>query len=328
MKESFSFLPVQASVHAGRVDAIYFALIGVTTVFVILIAVAMLYFAIRYRRTSTNQTGVEGHETWVLEVTWSVIPLIIGLGLFGWGAVVFLDVYSDAPKDAMEVAVVGKQWMWKVQHPNGRREINDLHVPAGKPVKLTMVSEDVIHSFYIPALRIKHDVLPGRYTSLWFQADLPGVYHLFCAEYCGTQHSGMIGRVFVLEPTAYVDWLAGTAGEGSPVINGKTLLSTLGCVACHRKGSGQMGPLLEGIYGGKVRLQDGSTVVADDNYLRESILNPNAKIVAGFQPLMPSFQGRVSEEDILQILSYIKASGTSETTQRTRADSGVRGNKP
>jgi cytochrome c oxidase subunit II len=322
MKESFSFLPIQASVHAGRVDALYFALIGITTLFVVLIAAAMLYFAIRYRRTPSNQTGVEGKETWALEVTWSVIPLLIGLGLFVWGAVVFLDVYSDAPKDAMEVAVVGKQWMWKVQQPNGRREINDLHVPASKPVKLTMVSEDVIHSFYIPALRIKHDVLPGRYTSIWFQAERPGVYHLFCAEYCGTQHSGMIGRLFVMEPTAYADWLAGAQTTGGPVTNGKTLLSTLGCIACHRKDSGKMGPRLEGIYGTNVRLQDGTTVNVDDNYLRESILNPNAKLVAGFQPLMPSFQGRVSEEDILQILSYIKSSGT-----QSASSSGTSGGK-
>ena len=227
--------------------------------------------------------------------------------MFWWGARVYVAM-ATPPPNATDLYVVGKQWMWKIQYPEGQREINELHVPVGKPVKLTLASEDVIHSFFIPAFRVKHDVVPGRYDTMWFTATKPGRYHLFCAEYCGTEHSGMVGWVTVMSEPDYENWLTGGGSEGTMVQQGERLFQQLGCSTCHLLDQQGRCPIMRGVYGSHVLLRDGKTVVADDAYIRESILNPNAKIVSGFKPdVMPTFQGQISEEGLLQLIVYIKS---------------------
>jgi cytochrome c oxidase subunit 2 len=306
MFTNFPFFPQQASAQAGEVDAIYFFMIAITAFFSILIAALVVFFAIRYRRRHRDEVGHAIHGSLALELMWTIIPFFIVMVIFAWGAKVFFDLYRP-PAGAMEIYVTGKQWMWKVQHMDGQREINELHVPIGRPVKLIMGSEDVIHSYYIPAFRVKADVIPGRYNVLWFTATKAGTYHLFCAEYCGTKHSGMIGSVVAMEPQDFQAWLAGGRASESPVAAGEKLFSDLACNTCHRTDSQGRGPMLTGLYGKPVELQDGRTVVADEAYLRESITNPQAKIVAGFQPLMPTFQGLVSEEQLLQLIAYVRS---------------------
>jgi cytochrome c oxidase subunit 2 len=244
-----------------------------------------------------------------LELAWSLIPLGIAIGIFTWSSKVFVSMHV-APKDAMEVYVVGKQWMWKIQHPQGNREINTLHVPVGKPVKLIMTSQDVIHSFYIPAFRIKQDVLPGRYTTQWFEATTVGEYHLFCAEYCGTSHSGMIGRVVVMEPSEYEQWLAGNVGQLAMGSTGQQLFQQFGCQTCHKEGSGQRGPALDGLFGSEVVLSNGQRVLADQEYIRESILSPAAKTVKGFQVLMPTYRTQLTPDQVNQLVEYVKSLGS------------------
>jgi cytochrome c oxidase subunit 2 len=306
MKETFPLFPQQASSLAGRVDALYFYLIAVSVVFTLIIAFSILYFAIKYRRRSEAELphGVEGSLK--LEIAWSVIPLLIALSFFFWGASVFFAI-NRPPNDAIEVSVVGKQWMWKFQHSDGQREINELHVPIGRPVRLTMASEDTIHSFYVPAFRLKRDVLPGRVATMWFEATRKGRYHLFCAEYCGTKHSGMIGWLEVMDPVDFQAWLAGGTGSESLASTGAKLFAQHACNTCHRPDSLARGPNLEGLFGQTVRLQDGRTIVADESYIRESIVMPNAKTVMGFQPIMPTFQGLISEEGLLQLVAYVKS---------------------
>jgi len=265
----------------------------------------ILIFAMRYRRRAGVQAEqIEGSTA--LEITWSVVPLGIFMVIFAWGAVIYFQERTP-PRGANEVYVVAKQWMWKLEHEEGQREINELHVPVGRDVKLIMTSQDVIHSFYIPAFRIKQDVLPGRYTTAWFRATKPGVYHLFCAEYCGTQHSGMIGQIVVMEPAQYQAWLSGGTPSGSLAQNGETIFQQLGCPTCHRSDVQGRGPNLQGVFGKPVLLEDGRTLVADENYVRESILSPSAKVVKGFKPIMPVFQGLVSEEQLTALVAYIKS---------------------
>jgi cytochrome c oxidase subunit II len=307
MFTNLPFFPQQASAQATQVDAIYFFMVAVTAFFALLIGTLVAVFAIKYRRRHDDEIGVAIHGSLALELLWSFIPLVIAMVMFAWGAKVFFDLYRP-PAGAMEIFVVGKQWMWKVQHADGQREINELHVPVGRPVKLMMGSEDVIHSYYIPAFRVKADVIPGRYNSMWFTATKPGRYHLFCAEYCGTKHSGMIGWVTAMEPADFQAWLGGGAGTAtSPVAAGEKLFQDLACNTCHQAGAQARGPLLTGIYGKPVELQGGATVTIDDAYLRESIVNPQAKVVAGFQPIMPTFQGMVTEEQLLQLIAYVKS---------------------
>ncbi len=266
---------------------------------------AVALFAMKYRRRHGREaTPIEG--SLILEIGWSVIPLGIFMVMFAWGAILFFNMRTP-PQDAAEVYVVAKQWMWKLQHMEGQREINELHVPVGRNVKLIMTSQDVIHSFYVPAFRVKQDVLPGRYTTMWFKATRPGTYHLFCAQYCGTMHSGMIGQVVVMEPSDYQAWMSGGAVTGSLAQTGQTLFQQLGCSTCHRFDVQGRGPNLFGAFGKPVQLEDGRTVVADENYVRESILNPAAKIVSGFKPVMPVFQGQVSEEQLTALVAYVKS---------------------
>jgi cytochrome c oxidase subunit 2 len=308
MFERLPFFPESASTVSGQVDALYLFMVAVSGFFALLIAVLVVVFAIRYRRRGEGERTRAIHGSTALELTWSLIPLGLTMIMFFWGASVYFTI-KRPPDNALQVWVVGKQWMWKLQHQEGKREINELHVPRGRPVELIMTSEDVIHSFYVPVFRIKQDVLPGRYTNLWFQATKTGTYHLFCAEYCGTEHSGMIGSIVVMEPSEYESWLSG-GGEGvSMVAAGETLFKQLGCATCHNAQSGARGPNLVGVFGTTVHLQSGGTVVADAAYVRESIFNPQAKIVAGFQPVMPTFKGLVSEEGVGQLIAYIKSIG-------------------
>jgi cytochrome c oxidase subunit 2 len=246
-----------------------------------------------------------GTNTW-LEVTWILIPLAIAMVVFVWGAKLYAMVMLAPPANSLEVYAIGKQWMWQFQHPGGQREIDELHVPVGHPVKMTMTSQDVIHSFYIPAFRIKMDVLPGRYTATWFEASKPGVYHLFCAEYCGTNHSRMRGRVVALPPTQYEEWLRSNREVESMAAVGAHLFQQMGCAMCHETG---LAPSLEGVFGASVTLATGGTVLADEAYMRESILDPRAKIVAGYAPIMPTFQGQLSEDQLAQLVAYMKSLG-------------------
>ncbi|MBV9742982.1 MAG: cytochrome c oxidase subunit II [Acidobacteriia bacterium] len=280
-------------------------LLAVSIFFTVLIFGAVFYFAIRYRRRSESEPPRTQHTGLALEVVWSVIPFGLTMIMFGWGASLFFRE-ARPPDDAMQIYVVGKQWMWKLQHMEGQREINELHIPINRPVKLLMTSEDVIHSFYVPGFRTKQDVVPGRYSITWFTATKPGKYHLFCAEYCGTRHSGMIGWVYAMEPQEYQEWLAG-GPSGSMADAGARLFDDLACGNCHKPdGSGRC-PNLVGVYGSNVKLADGRTVKADEAYIRESILNPPAKVVEGFQPLMPTFQGLVTEEGVVELIEYIKS---------------------
>src|SRR5262249_15374136 len=306
MGQTLPHCPDQASTVAGRVDGHYFYRLAVSVFFATLIALSVIVFAIPYRRRSEGELprGIEGSLK--LELAWTVIPLFISLSFFFWGAKIFFAM-NRVPDDAIEINVIGKQWMWKVQHADGQREINELHVPVGRPVRLTMTSEDVIHDFFVPAFRMKQDSGPGQYTRTWFEASKPGRYHIFCSQYCGTKHSSMIGWVHAMEPGDFQAWLAGGAASESLASAGAKLFQRHACNTCHRPDSLARGPNLEGLFGKQVQLADGRTVVADESYLRESILTPNNKIVAGFQPIMPTFQGLVSEEELLQLVAYVKS---------------------
>jgi cytochrome c oxidase subunit 2 len=304
-------LPEQASTFAQEVDLFYFFLIALTAFFSIIIAVAGSVFMIKYRRRRDDEVPEQLEGALKLEITWTVIPFLISMFIFAWGAKLYYQMYR-APAEAQEIFITGKQWMWRAQHPDGRREINMLHVPLGRRVKLTMTSEDVIHSFFIPSFRTKADVVPGRYTTLWFEPTKAGTYHLFCAEYCGTQHSGMIGSVVVMDPADFQAWLSGGSKEDSPAAAGQKLFASLACSTCHAEENRGRGPTLAGVYGKEVRLDNGTTVVADDVYIRESILNPRAKTVIGYPAIMPTFQGQVSEEQILQLVAYIKSIGPKQ----------------
>ena len=302
---------------APRVDLLFFFLVAVSLFFASLIFFLVILFAVKYRRRSDEEQPRPIKGNLPLEILWSAVPLGLTMVMFVWGAVLFFDIYHP-PSNALEINVVGKQWMWKIQHPEGQREINELHVPVGRPVKLTMTSEDVIHDFFVPAFRVKKDVLPGGYTSVWFQATKPGEYHLFCSQYCGTQHSGMIGKVVVMELTQYEDWLSGGARGVSLATAGERLFQRLGCSTCHRPDGTGQGPSLVGLFSRPVNLQGGRTVTADEGYIRESILNPQAKIVARYPPAMPTFKGLISEDGILQIIAYIKSLQRAERSQAER----------
>jgi cytochrome c oxidase subunit 2 len=316
MDRLFSYIfPDQASNLAPSVDAIYFALLGLSTFIILLVFSLALFFCLRFRRGSKADRTPAKTGSLRFEITWTVIPFFIFLGLFFWAANLYFDM-SRPPADATEIHVVGKQWMWKIQHADGRREINELHVPVGRPVKLTMTSEDVIHDFFVPAFRAKQDVVPGRYTTEWFTPSKPGRYHLFCAQYCGTNHSTMDGWIYVMEPAEHAEWLNKGAVSESLVAEGERDFHTLGCSGCHAPNSQIRAPLLEAIYGKPVPLSDGTLVIADEQYLRDSILLPNKQIVAGYEALMPTFQGQIDEEKVNAIVAYLKSLSDSERSQQ------------
>jgi cytochrome c oxidase subunit 2 len=297
--------PEQASNFAPHVDGLMLFLTAVSFFFATGITIAIVFFFFKYRRKDPNALGTPIHGDMRLEATWMIVPLILAMGMFSWGAIIYVD-YRRAPTDTLDIYVIGKQWMWKAQQPNGQKEINELHVPVGRNVRLILASEDVIHDFYVPAFRVKMDVVPGRYNVMWFRPTQPGRYHFFCSQYCGTNHAIMGGWVTVMEPSDYSAWLGGsTGGDTNPVVAGEKLFSEKACNTCHAGSGLGRAPSLNGVYGGNVLLADGTSVVADDAYIRESILQP--KIVAGYQPLMPTFQGQLTEEQILALTAYIKS---------------------
>ena len=306
----FQFFPEQASKTAGQVDTLLICLVLVTGTITFGIAAVMIFFLAKYRKRVAADRTPPKSGSLPVEVTWSVIPFLIFLGFFGWGAKIYFDE-SEVPKNAMEAHVIGKQWMWKLEHLQGKREINQLHAPLGQTVKLMMTSEDVIHSFFMPAFRIKEDVLPGRYTTQWFEASKVGTYPIFCAQYCGTNHALMIGQVIVMTPTDFAAWLKTGRETVSVAQRGERLFHSFGCSGCHAAQAVVRAPLLEGIYGSQVPLADGRIVPADERYLRDCILIPNTQVVAGFDPVMPSFQGRISEDDLFAIITYLKSIGSS-----------------
>ncbi len=307
MQSQLPFYPDQASNFAPSVDSLMTFLILVSVFFSAAITAAIVIFFFKFHRKSKNEIGVPIHGDMRLEVMWIVVPAILSLAMFGWGAVVYVD-FRHAPQDTLDIYVIGKQWMWKIQQPNGRREINELHVPVGRSVKLVLASEDVIHDFFVPAFRVKMDAVPGHYNTMWFRPTKAGRYQFFCSQYCGTDHAVMGGWVTVMEPSGYAAWLSGSTGENvDPVVAGEKLFAEKACSTCHLGNGTGRAPSLNGVYGGTVRLADGSTVTADEAYIRESILFSNAKIVAGYQPLMPSFQGQLTEEQILSLTAYIKS---------------------
>jgi cytochrome c oxidase subunit II len=289
------------------VDTLYFYLIAIGVFFTVGIVAAIFFFFVKYREKEKFATGEEIHGSVALETVWSVIPFVISMTIFLGGAIIYFNQYRP-PADTTEIYVVGKQWMWKFQHGTGQREINELHVPVGRNIKLTMTTEDVLHDLYVPAFRTKMDVVPGRYTTLWFNATKPGKYHLFCAEYCGLNHSGMGGYVYVMEQRDFDNWLSGNVSGQTPVQAGQDLFQNkLGCASCHAGGQNQRGAPVEGIYGKGIKLANGQTVIADDEYIRNSILNPQSQIVEGYQPIMPTYKGQVTEEQLVSLVAYIKS---------------------
>ncbi len=303
---TFPLLPEQASTTAAQVDYLYFFLTAVSVFFLVIIFGPMLFFLFKYRQGNPANRAPIRVSTMKIEIIWTVIPLLLAMGIFAWGAHVYFTIQVP-PTDALEINIVGKQWMWKAQHQEGNREINELHIPVGRTVKLTLASEDVIHSFYVPAFRVKQDVVPGRFVTLWFKPTRVGRYHLFCAEFCGSDHSKMTGTIHVLPPADYEAWLARGGTQDSLAQSGARLYRTLGCSGCHEGTGTVRAPRLEGLYGRTVPLANQRFVLADDRYLRDSILLPQSEITAGYEPLMPTFQGQITEEELFQLIAYLKS---------------------
>jgi cytochrome c oxidase subunit 2 len=317
MRTALQFWPDSASSVAGEVDLFYIVMLALCGAVATGIAIFLIYSAIRYRRRREDEMGDQTRNHIAAEVTWIATPTIIFIGIFLWGAKMYFDI-ERPPDNAIPMYVVAKQWMWKIQHPEGQREINELHIPVGRPVKLTMTSQDVIHSFFVPAFRTKQDVLPQRYTTTWFEATKPGKYHLFCAEYCGTKHSGMIGYIYAMQPADYQTWLTQGAPEGSLSSQGEKYFHQYGCANCHHFDNQGRCPDLRNLYMRPVQISTGQTVVADDSYIRESIYDPDAKVVYGFQPnIMPNFSGVIPEDQVVALISYIKALGPRPGDQIT-----------
>jgi cytochrome c oxidase subunit 2 len=304
----FPLFPDRASAIAGRVDAVFFFELAICAFFTALICVLILFYGTKYRRGSRVDRGNPVSANHLIEAIWVGVPLAISMVIFVVGTVVYFQMYR-MPPNSSEVYAMGRQWMWQIEHPNGRREINELHVPLGQPVKVLLSSQDVIHSFYVPAFRVKQDAVPGRYTSMWFQPDRVGKYHLYCAEYCGTKHSGMIGWVHVMEPADYQRWLESGTPTTSMADAGAQLFRSYGCSGCHGLNSTVRAPLLDGVFGHSVPLEGGQVVTADERYIRDSILLPQSQVAAGYKPVMPTYQGRIKEDELLKIIAYIKALG-------------------
>jgi cytochrome c oxidase subunit 2 len=294
------------SPYGGDVDLLFIGLLIASALVLMLLFFLLALFCIRYRAGNQVDRSDRISKSWYWEIGWTSASLVCFLGLFIWGASVFFEIYQT-PHGGLSVFVVAKQWMWKVQHTGGQSEINALHIPINRPIHLIMASQDVIHSFFIPALRLKHDVVPGRYQDLQIEAQKPGHYRLFCAEYCGTDHSGMLGEIIAMEQADYASWLANQAPASSLAQEGGALFRQLGCSGCHGIGSKIHAPQLEGVYGSPVPLSDGSIVTADDKYIRDSILLPDSQIAAGYEPVMPSFEGKLSEDQLLRLVMYIKS---------------------
>src|ERR1700760_2160715 len=294
---SSALFPREASTIAPVADALYFFLLLITVVGLTLVGVLVFGFSIRYRKEK-HPVAVQVEGSTLLEATWTIIPLALFLIVFVWGALLYFRIYNP-PTNAMNIYIVGKQWMGKGGHPGGQHEINALHVPINRPVQLTMISQDVFHSFSIPAFRVKREVIPGRYTTVWFTATQTGTYHIFCTQYCGTDHSAMIGEIVAMTPDDYQAWAAGSRSGASLAQNGERLFASLGCNSCHSGEASARGPNLAQVYGARLQMADGSTVTANDAFLREAILNPSAHTMQGYAPIMPTYQGQVSEEGLI-----------------------------
>src|SRR5580698_6575995 len=310
-----ALFPREASTIAPYTDALYFFLLLITVVGLIVVGTLIFGFAIRYRK-ERHPVAVPIEGSTLLEATWTIIPLALFLIVFVWGALLYFRIYTP-PVNSMNIYVVGKQWMWKAEHPGGQHEINALHVPTGRPVQLTMISQDVFHSFSIPDFRVKREVIPGRYSTVWFQATTPGTYHIFCTQYCGTNHSAMIGEVTVLSPDDYAKWTQESTSGMSLAQNGERLFASMGCNACHSGSAAARGPNLAGVYGSKLQLTNGSQVLVNDAYLRDAILNPSQHITAGYAPIMPTYQGQISEDGLIDLVEYIKAMQNNYRVQQT-----------
>ncbi|HEY6923149.1 MAG TPA: cytochrome c oxidase subunit II [Steroidobacteraceae bacterium] len=306
------FMP-EASSLARPIDVLFWSMVILCGAVALGVFAAMIFFCVRYRRgSSADRTGAHQQSLGV-EITWTLVPFALFMGVFLWSLVLFAQAHTP-PTNAQTLYIVAKQWMWKVQHPAGQREINTLHVPLGQPVRLTMTSQDVIHSFYIPAFRVKQDVLPGRYTQLWFTATKLGSFPLACAEYCGLDHSRMGGTVVVNTPADYSAWLANHQTATSLAARGAAVFRYAGCSGCHGPEASVHAPDLGGLYGRPVHLSDGSSVVADEHYLHDSILLPKAQTVAGYAPIMPAYSGQLSEEDVIALIDYIKSLSPAESS--------------
>src|ERR1700754_4099947 len=315
----FALFPPEASGIAPYTDALYFFLVLISLVGMAIVTLLVVLFSVLYRKERNPEpTQIEGST--LLEATWTIIPLALFLICFVWGALLYFRIYNPPP-NAMNIYVVGKQWMWKSEHPGGQHEINNLHVPTGQPIQLTMISQDVFHSFSIPDFRIKREVIPGRYSTVWFEATTPGTYHIFCTQYCGTKHSGMIGEVTVLTPEDYKKWTEGSTSGMSLAQNGERLFAGMGCNACHSGNAAARGPSLAGVYGSKLTLTNGSQVLVNEAYLRDAILNPSQHITAGYAPIMPTYQGQISEEGLIDLVEYIKTLQTNYRVQQTQVTS-------
>ncbi len=315
MEGSVPFLPATASAHAGEMNWLFAALVATSVFILLLVFGLMIAFCVRYRKGSSAERGNRMRKTWRVEVAWTAATFVLFLGLYAWGANLYIALHHP-PADATDIYVVGKQWMWKVEHPGGQKEIDALHVPVGRPVRLVLSSEDVIHDFAIPAFRIRQDAVPGRYEVLWFIPTEVGEYHLFCAEFCGTEHSHMGGTVTVMETGDFQRWLDGQGSGETLAQEGAALFRQYGCSGCHGAASTVHAPPLEGLFGRPVPLASGGTVIADDRYIRDSILMPKAQVAAGYPAVMPSFAGQIGEDDLLKLVAYIKSLGTVKRPAR------------
>ncbi|HZL25542.1 MAG TPA: cytochrome c oxidase subunit II [Acidobacteriaceae bacterium] len=314
-----ALFPPEASTIAPSMDALYFFLLLLTVIGLLLVGGLIFGFSLRYRR-SRNPVATQIEGSTLMEATWTIIPLALFLVCFVWGALLYFRIYNP-PANSMNIYIVGKQWMWKAEHPGGQHEINSLHIPIGRPIQLTMISQDVFHSFSIPDFRVKREVIPGRYTTVWFNATDVGTYHLFCTQYCGTQHSGMIGEVTAMTPADYEKWSQQSTSGMSLAQNGERLYASMGCNACHNGSATARGPNLAGVYGSKLTLTNGSEVLVNEAYLRDAILNPSEHVTAGFAPIMPTYQGQISEDGLIDLVEYIKTLQTNYRVQQTQVTS-------
>ncbi|HEY1986294.1 MAG TPA: cytochrome c oxidase subunit II [Terracidiphilus sp.] len=317
----FALYPPEASKIAPQMDALYFFMVLVSLIGLTIVILLVTSFSILYSK-KRHPVAVQIEGSTLLEATWTIIPLGLFLIMFVWGALIYFRVYTP-PANAMNIYVVGKQWMWKAEHPGGQHEINALHVPTGRPIQLTLISQDVFHSFSIPAFRVKREAIPGRYTSVWFEATTPGTYHLFCTQYCGTSHSAMIGEIVVLTPDDYKKWLAESTSGMSLAQNGERLFASLSCNACHNGRPDSRGPSLANVFGSKLTLTNGQTATADEAYLREAILNPSEHVMQGYSPIMPTYQGQISEDGVIALVEYIKNLDSNYRVQQTLNTTGL-----
>ncbi|HKO20493.1 MAG TPA: cytochrome c oxidase subunit II [Acidobacteriaceae bacterium] len=314
-----ALFPREASTIAPYMDELYLFLIGITIVGLALVMVLIFGFSYRYRK-QVHPVAEQIEGSTLLEATWTIIPLGIFLVTFVWGAFLYFRIYTP-PTNSMNIYIVGKQWMWKAEHPGGQHEINELHVPVGRPVQLTLISQDVFHSYSLPEFRVKREVIPGRYTTVWFEATNPGTYHLFCTQYCGTDHSRMIGEVTAMLPEDYKRWTEQSTSGMSLAQNGERIFASMGCNACHSGNPAARGPNLAGVYGSKIQLANGSVQLADEAFIRDTILNPSQHVPAGYAPIMPTYKGQISEDGLIDLVEYLKQLNTNYRVQQTQTTS-------